>query len=319
MVSGAASAQRYSLWLEGQDSGRLHSVEGGEPYGEVVALTYPPPGRSIEKAISAVHYVDIALACSAVPPAPLMGWISGMLGGLAPVHAGAVVPEQAYTKQARLEFTNAVIREVEFPGLNAAARQPVYMTVRVAPGLTRRVSGSQPSSVGAVGSSLYSSDFTLKIPGLDCSHVAEIGPLVVSQTPNGLDVADLVVTLPEDEDWYDWRDDLLGATHLGYASPFRKTGTLEYISRQALLARIDFTGLGIHSLVVEPATASATRSNRRMRVSMFCESLRYTVVAPPPTADATTKLIEASGGAIPSRVDAIAPLAARLLRPTAPG
>ena len=242
-----------------------------------------------------------------------------MLGGLAPVHAGAVVPEQPYTKQARLEFTNAVIREVEFPGLNAAARQPVYMTVRVAPGLTRRVSGSQPSSVGAVGSSLYSSDFTLKIPGLDCSHVAEIGPVVVSQTPNGLDVADLVVTLPEDEDWYDWRDDLLGATHLGYASPFRKTGTLEYISRQGPCWRGS----------TSPASASTAWSWSRLRPQPpdptggcgFPCSARASATPSsrrrPPTRPHS--LIGASGGAIPSRVDAIAPLATRLVRPTAPG
>jgi hypothetical protein len=283
-------------------------------------VTNPPPHESVEKHISAVHDADIALACGVVPPAPLMSWISGTLGGLAPVHAGAVVPEQSYAKQARLEFTNAVIREVEFPGLNAAAgHQPVYMTVRVVPEFTRRVTGSQPSSAGAVGPSLYSSDFTLKIPGLDCSHVAEIGPLVVQQTPEGLNVTDLVVTLPENEDWYDWRDDLLGATHLGSASPFRKTATLVYKSpAKDVLATIDITGLGIHSLSVESAGTTATQSTRRMRVSMFCESLRHTV-APPATADATAQLVGASGGAIPSRVDAIAPLSARLMRPTAPG
>ena len=106
MVGGTAYAQRYSLWLEGQDAGRLHSAEGGEPYGEVVAVTYPAPDKTIQKHISAVHYADIALTCSAVPPAPLMGWISGMLEGFAPVHAGAVVAEQQpYAKRARMEFT----------------------------------------------------------------------------------------------------------------------------------------------------------------------------------------------------------------------
>jgi hypothetical protein len=309
-------SHQYRLEIEGQDAGPLQSVEGGEPYGEVVEVARQGPGASVSKEIGAVHYSDIAIECSPLLPAPLMGWVSAMLGGSAPLHAGAIVELDQSTEVSRLEFSNAVIREVEFPSLNAAEQhKEVYLTIRLAPGSTQRHAGSHQSrSMTGVAKRVQSSDFRLRIDTLG-SNVSTIGPLVVRQTTAALEIPDLVVTLPEDDHWYDWRDaclDLQAGTE--------RTGILEYApqSLQNVLARIDFSGLGIHSLVAE-RTGARRQGRRTVRASMYCESLRYTVLSQPVyQSTSTAKRTTTLGGKLRSRVDVIAPLTERLEAPAEP-
>jgi hypothetical protein len=310
MVAYPAS---YRLEIEGQDAGPLRSAEGGEPYGEV-EFTYTGLHATVDKHIGAVHYADITVECAPSPGAPLMSWISAMLGGSAPAHAGAIVG-----RSSRLEFTNTAIREVEFPGLDAASRQSdASLTVRLAPESTARVAGTGQSTTYTTSQRFAPSDFRLRVDTLG-SNVGQVDALVVRQTPAGLEVSDLVVTLPEDDHWYAWRDAFLGRFGPQYGA--ERTGTLEYLSHGGVtaLARIDLTGLGIHSLVAESA-GPRPGDRPRMRVSMYCESLRYSVFASPPTAlpEKAGKEIVSLTGKVRSRVDVIAPLAERLEEPAAP-
>ena len=88
------------------------------------------------------------------------------------------------------------------------------------------------------------------------------------------------MTLPEAPDWYAWRDAfIVGRTGV------ERTGTLEYLSPdlRSVVARIEFSGLGIHSLVRERSEEGAERL-RRVQASIYCENLSYgPVVAAPQT------------------------------------
>jgi hypothetical protein len=112
------------------------------------------------------------------------------------------------------------------------------------------------------------------------------------------------VTLREAADWYAWRDAFIVA-----GTGAERTGTLEYLAQdlKQVLARIEFSGLGIHSLVAERAEGDAA-GPRRIRVSMYCESLSY---GSPVAASSTSSTSIADGPTPPSRVDVIAPLASR--------
>lgn len=315
MASMAGYPAPYRLEIEGQDAGPLRSAEGGEPYGEVVEVAYPGPHATVDKHIGAVHYADITVECAPSPSAPLMSWISAMLGGGAPARAGAIVG-----RSSRLEFTNTAIREIEFPALDASSRQSdANLTVRLAPESTQRVAGTGQSTTYTAIQRFPPSAFRLRIGTLG-SNVGQVDALVVRQTPAGLGVSDLVVTLPEDDDWYAWRDAFLGPFGPNYGAEM--TGTLEYLSQSGTttLAKIDFTGLGIHSLVAESAGGTPSYGPPRMRVSMYCESLHYSVSASPPTAlpQKGGKGTISFTGKVRSRVDVIASLAERLEEPAAP-
>lgn len=292
----------HRLELDGQDAGPLRSVEGGDPYGDVVEESVNGAGPAVGKRIGAIRYTDIALQCALIPSAPLIDWIAATIGRSAPRRGGAIVEQdENYKEISRLTFKNAVIREVEFPAPDAAKKESAYLKIRFAPESTKLQAGSGAQQATASGSIRGASkaaprvcDFRLKIDGIDASRASQAARLVVRQVlvesvteggsvqlaPAGLELPDLVVTLPEAPDWYAWRDAfIVGRTGV------ERTGTLEYLSPdlRSVVARIEFSGLGIHSLVRERSEEGAERL-RRVQASIYCENLSYgPVVAAPQT------------------------------------
>ena len=286
------------LELDGKDAEPLRSVEGGEPYGDVVQAAVGA-GNVIRKRIGALHYADISIELGLIPSGPVANWIGATLGRSLPRHSGAVVEhDDNYREISRLTFEHAAIHEVEFPALDAAQQEPAYLTIRLAPDQTLRQAGSgaqQSKDPNMVRGATKTKpprrcDFRLTIDGLDATRVSAVGPLVVRQvirepmlgeqrvygTP-ALEIPDLVVTLPEAADWYAWRDAFI----VGATGPERN-GKLEYLSpdRKDVLAWIEFSGLGIHSLVRE-RSEEGVQGLRQARASMYCGNLSYgPVVAP---------------------------------------
>ena len=316
--------RRSRLELDGQDAGLLRSVEGGEPYGTVIEDVPTGQGAVVGKRLGTVHYTDITIECTLTPSVPLASWIGATLGGSAAMRNGAIVELDDDKEASRLTFQHAFIREIAFPALDAADKQTTHLTLRIAPELIRRQAGSgapQPSrdDGSARTKSHVASAFKLKVDGLVSSSVSSIGPLVVRQVreespigelrpalaPMRLEIPDLVVTLREAEDWYAWRDAFI----IDGRGPER-TGTLEYLATDltTALARIEFIGLGIHSLVTQRLD-ERTEGLRRIRASMYCENLSYH--GPPATVASTSgeaRLVR------PSRVDVTPPLRHPLVR-----
>ena len=317
-----ASALSGSTWIEldGQDAGALHSVEGGEPYAQVVREPVPNPTDVAGKHLGAIGYSDIAIECDLVPSGPLLSWINATLGRSSSLHSGVIVELDRHDREiSRLAFSDAVIREIEFPAVDAGGKQPAYLTVRFASQWTQRHKGSQ-STVLRTGVSMSTraapiSAFRLTVNGLGTTQVSTVGPLVVRQelqssvaadgtvrlAPASVDISDLVVTLSEADDWYAWRD-----AFMVQGTGAERIGTLEYLKRDlhGVLAQIDFTGLGLHSLVAERSDEDAHKGARRVQASMYCENLSYR-----PAAGASHSA--AAEAALPSRVEVITPLAGR--------
>ena len=284
-----------------------------------------PKGQDavVGKRLGTVHYTDITIECSLTPSVPLARWIGATLGGSAALRNGAIVELDDDKEASRLTFQHAFIREIAFPALDAGDKEQIYLTLRIAPELIRRQAGSgapSPGDASARPKNHVPGAFKLKVDGLVSSSVSSIGPLVVRQVreespvdelrsplaaPMRLEIPDLVVTLREAEDWYAWRDAFI----IDRTGPER-TGTLEYLATDltTALARIEFIGLGIHSLVTQRLD-ERTEGLRRIRASMYCENLSY---HGPPAAVAST-----SGEARlvrPSRVDVTPPLRQPLVR-----
>src|SRR5512144_66177 len=124
MAQASAYGAAYNrLEIDGSDAGPLRSVEGGDPYGEVVPVDLR--GGVTGKRIAAVDFSDIVIERGLSPGGPLGDWIRATLTQPFVRHGGAIVEyDRDFKEASRLRFQGAIIREIEFPALDAAGREP---------------------------------------------------------------------------------------------------------------------------------------------------------------------------------------------------
>jgi T4-like virus tail tube protein gp19 len=330
-----------ALELNGAGVGLLNAVQGGEAYGDVIGERVGPD-LVVRKHIANVRYSDIEIECGVGMGNDAYAWIADTLAGKAPRKSGAIVAfDYTGTEERRLAFSGAMITEVGFPALDAAAKDAAHIAVKVTPELTQRQSGSGTKTgvsmaKGDRPKQWLRSNFRLTIDGLDCTRVNRIESLVVRQAvmesavgelrdyekqPSAVDVGDLVLTLAEShaQGWYAWHHDFVVRGDSG--AQFEKAGKLQFLAPnlQDVLFELSFRGLGIHRLSREPQQEGAAEGIRRAKASMYCEELTLAIPAGATSATATATGANGSapspnGGAPtagppPSRAEAIPTLA----------
>jgi hypothetical protein len=198
----------------------------------------------------------------------------------------------------RREFVKAVLAETIIPNLDGASNSPAYVTVRLAPELTRDV--TPPATLPPAGTAppvSLSSNFRLNIAGLDCTKVAKIDSFTVKQRLAGetLDKAHYQVgaiqTAPADllefpnlrielatvsaESWRTWfRSFVIDGNS---SAMNEKTGTLSFLAPNlsTVLATISFQNLGIFRLEDAPPDASAEIT--RVVAELYCERMELAI------------------------------------------
>lgn len=278
------SAGKFVLQIEGSDAGYLLAVEGGHPFGVVVDEA--PDG----KRLAGVSYAPIVLDVGASMDPALHEWVAAMLDGTQKAASGAILLlDYDYRERSRIDWKEAVITEVEFPGADASVKDPPRVRVTIQPQSTRTAVGSgakyQPKSTGkptAKGSAGSAFRFTVSGLELACIKVAEVAPFAVRHGRER-DVADVVFWLAESEaaPFVQWFDDFVinGNNSAGQ----ERTATLSFLGHSLTqeLLRIDFRGLGIFRVSHERREAGLDRVSR-VKVEMYCQSVRLE-----PTGDVT--------------------------------
>ena len=138
-ASTTATTGSYRLELGGQ-SLSVNAIEGGGAVGVVVSG--PPTGGAPfrEKHLAGVRYEPIAIAASFGSARPLFDLVRSAWQGMPPQNNGAVIRVGANGRPvSRREFVKAVLAETIIPNLDGASNSPAYVTVRLAPELTRDV------------------------------------------------------------------------------------------------------------------------------------------------------------------------------------
>ena len=307
----AFGSGKFALELDGKDAGWLASAEGGYATADIFEEKLGPD-HVVRKHIGAPKYEDLTIECGAGMSGAFYDWIRSTLAGTWARKDGALVAVDYNLKQqSRLTFTQALIREVAFPALDAASKDAARLTVKIAPELTRY---QRPSADGAkaavdVKQKKWSqANFRLKLDGLSFPGVSKIAPIVVTtaivenavgelreyqKEPAHAEYSDLVVTLAERDaqGFVDWHEDFVIKGNNG---PDReKSGTLELLGPdlKEVLFTLSFSGLGIYRLAPEKVEAG-TDAIRRLTASMYCEQMSLTVGAaapapaqPPPTSE----------------------------------
>ena len=181
---------------------------------------------------------------------------------------------------------------------SGASNSPAYVTVRLAPGLTRDV--TPPATLPPAGPAppvSLSSNFRLNIAGLDCTKVAKIDSFTVKQPLAGETLhnayyqVDEIQTAPAHllefpnlrielatasaETWRTWLQSLVIDGNSSVMN--EKTGTLSFLAPNlsTVLATINFQNPGIFRLEDAPPDASAEIT--RVVAELYCERMELAI------------------------------------------
>ena len=281
------SAGHFALELDGAFAGFVRNVQGGGAVAEVVQEKLGAD-HIVRKHIGAVRYDDIVVTFGAGMSKAFYDWVGGASRMKAVRKDGAVVVlDGSNNELSRLDWTRGLISEIDFPALDATSKEPLSMTIKISPDLTRRVqgAGSQGAFTAKPKKDSTGSSFYLRIDGLEeaCKHVTRIEPIslawkkalnsvgaernysieVVPQNPGNL-----MITLPESraKGFYDWFDDFVIKGN--NSQDKEKRGTLE-----AGPFSLEFGNLG--ALKMSEPSRSGGAAIRRTMVEMYCESISF--------------------------------------------
>ncbi len=276
-------------------SGWLYSAEGGQASAEVVVEKMGPDHYQ-RKHVGSVKYDDLSIACGVGMNKLFYDWLTRSLNLNFDRHSGAIVTaDYNYKVMSRMEFYDALITEIGFPALDAAARDPAKLSVKFTPERTRITPGDGSDlsryAIREPVKRWLPSNFRLRINGLEksCARVNKIDAIVIKQKsvespfnesrdwerePATLEFPNLVITLPEADagPFQDWYEDFVidGNNDQDAERP----GTLEFLSSnlREILFSIELRQIGIFKITPDKLEAGS-ENIRRTKVEMYVEEM----------------------------------------------
>jgi|SRR5579883_798366 len=288
---------RFSLELDGHDVGLVTSVDGGsfrsEAIGEQVGgenLVTRYPGRQ--------KFDDISLQVGSTMAPSFWAWVKDSIDGKPSRRDGAIVTRDADSwERARRQFHRALLAEVQFPELDAKAKGPKLLTVKIAPELLsyeqRSVPPPKSQNVDATKQKkAVPANFSLALEGMDrevTRHVTKVEAFSIKQNvidnPVGglpypmreagrLEFPTLSVHVPETyaKPWFDWWQEFVGRGN--HVQKNERTGSIAYLDStlaQTLLT-LHLYGVGITSIGFDKHEADAD-GIRTVKVDLYVESI----------------------------------------------
>jgi hypothetical protein len=220
----------------------------------------------------------------------LFAWIAGSWGPQPKALTGAVLAsDHEFNVQRETAFSRALIAETRVPTLDAASKDPGFMTIRFQPEfLDSKAGAGKLPSMPATQKPWRSSNFTLEIAGLDCTGVKKTDSFVVARTivevrsgsgdlsllPERVEFPNLRITLSASsaKTWFDWHRSFV--VEANNSDNFERSGTIRFLTDdgQQDLSRIDLYHLGVISVATDPSDdleAVAT-----VTAELYCEEMR---------------------------------------------
>jgi hypothetical protein len=305
------------LELDSKFCGFPKSIEGGDITGDV-AVFNPPGGGIPTKRIANVRYEDLVLAFGADMSDSPYDWIAATLSRTyTPKVAAIVVGDMNGREISRLEFTDALLREIKFPALDASSKDAAAIEIKLTSHQVRRKAGAGESLAANTQTKKQwlVSDFRLQIDGLDCTRVDSIDALTISldlppdplgikestTRPPVLNIPNLSFTIPESAaaSLIAWRDDFLINGH--HLNADEKNGSLQFLAAnlEDVIFTLTFHHMGIFSLKKVDTDVGSTP---RLHAEMYCDEIAFEYSAQASgtntssgTADGSTDLMQNVG------------------------
>jgi phage tail-like protein len=213
------AAAHFALELDGKkDVGLFRSIEGGGCKADV--MTYQN-GANYDKwrSLGKPKFEDIKCQVGMAMSEPFYAWIEKFFDGIADRKNGAIVAADFYyNERARREFTNAMIKELSFPKLDANDKNAAYMTVALAVEdiVFKKGEGAKlQQQQGMKAQKLWTAcNFRFSLDGFEqaCKRVTKIDAFTIKQqvleyhsggfraptkTPSQIDFPNIVFYVPE--------------------------------------------------------------------------------------------------------------------------
>lgn len=283
----------FQLTLDGVKCGFPKSLEGGGVSAEVISVL---DGTSpfAHKHIGSPRYEEFSIQFGSAMDRTLFDWIAATWAGKFARKNGSIIAvNQKLEMVSQRDFFNALITETTFPALDAASRNPVYLTLKFAPEYTRnsKASGKVTGAVAKQQKLWLPSNFRLTLGDLDCSKVSKVDAFTIKQAlvterigdsrdhlrePGRIEFPNLRITLAESgaQSWLDWFDDFVIKGNNDGAK--EKSGSLSLLSpnQQEVLARVNLFNVGIFKLASEKAEANSDQI-KRVTAEVYCEQMEF--------------------------------------------
>jgi hypothetical protein len=284
----STTATSYFLVLDGTLVGPVKSFSGGNATAPVLTETVGTSGVP-NKHLGAVSYEDIAFDIDSGTAAVFWQWVSATLARNFVRHNGSIVSLDVNLKEVeRMNFFDAGISEIGFPGADPAVKTSAPLKIKLRPSTTQVVAGSGAAApaMPAAKSALIESNFQLSISGLTTTKVVRMPPFVVTIAVPPLGSATRwVETIPNLSfsvagvvtDWNAWAQDFI--VHANNGPTAEKTGTLRYLAAdlKTPILTLNFTGLGIFRTSADPASPAGTN---RLLAELYAEDARLSSLPP---------------------------------------
>ncbi len=286
----------YFLELDGSPMGVIKDFEGGGMYADVIN-EQPGPDYFIKKHVGQPKYEEITIPVGTNMEPDFYKWMQDTIKNQHPRKSGSIVVFDNHAKADRsYDFTDALISEISFPGLDAGIKEPTYMTVKFQPEyISVNTAGSETGTSASSlteehSKQLVPSNFRLKIDGLSTNRIQKIDAITIKNElvtdsvgdtrdyqnePGKLSVSNLVVTVSEEDaqSFIDWNDDFVVKGNNDEAK--EKTGTLEFLStnNQDVMFKLTFEHLGIFKLSREKGTNE--KGTGSLKAEMYIEKISF--------------------------------------------
>ena len=173
------SAAYFALELDrNMQEGVIKSVEGGALKADVITHqmgSHPDLWRQVGRP----KYDDIKLQVGMSISEAFYTWIQSFFGGVADRRSGGIIAADFDgIERARRDFYDAMICELQFPKLDAADKNPAYISVTIAAARTRfaaAAAGKPLPPAKLQPEKLWTAcNFELVLEGFDCAKVTKI-------------------------------------------------------------------------------------------------------------------------------------------------
>jgi phage tail-like protein len=241
-----------------------------------------------------VKYETISVTAGADMPRPLANWMIDTLNLKYSRKNGAVLGlDYNFKEVTRRSFFNGLLTEVVFPELDAASKEPAYITLKISPEYTRVSTTSGATMTAAEAPTIkkaVSSNFRVTIDGLDMSHVTKVEAIDVKmkvasasvgeqrdyeKLPANLEFPNIVFYIAEDhsDSIAKWHEDFVVNGH--NTQDKEKNGRIDVLAAnlQQIIYSLELKNLGMTRFTAEPM-ASDDKA-RRVRVEMYVEQVRF--------------------------------------------
>lgn len=288
------AAAHFALELDGKDAvGLFRSIEGGGVRADV--MTYQNgPNYDRWRQLGKPKFEDIKLQVGMAMSEPFWEWIKKFFNGQAERKTGSIIAADFYyNERARRNFSEAMIKELTFPKLDATDKNPAYMTVALAVEdiVFKKGDGKKLSPPESFDKQKLwtAANFHFTLAGFECcKRVTKIDSFTIKQniiehnvggmrasikTPSAIEFPNLTFYLPE-ADAQQFMDHAMTQITAG-AIPARLHGSLEMFDHERrTLCTLQFFGADVVS-VTPDRSDSTSEEIKQVKVEIYTERMEF--------------------------------------------